>query len=183
VVSAMSISTETRDRLAAQQASLVSALLAGSLTLSASEGITRQQALAAFDAARLRVAALALSKKRERAVARAWPELAHALGVRFQELFASYAPGTPLRRKGGALADGRAFTRWLAARSELPEAGRLQALAVDLHCCESSEGLVPRRGPALKAAFLRCPRRFVIGLRLPWLGEHWLTILLGQRSG
>jgi hypothetical protein len=163
----MYLSTEVRAELAARQTALVSALVAGG---EAPEG---------FDAARLQAAAAALGRKRAMAMARAWPTLAQALGQRFRERFAAYAGSTPLPGKGGPLLDGRTFARWLEARGELPEASRLEALTVDLRYAVSPKGLVPRRGPALKAALLHRPWRLVVAVRVPWLGEHWLSIPLG----
>lgn len=165
----MSLSAEARVRLASEQAALVAALVAGG------------EAPAGFDAARLAAAAASLARKRARAVARAWPGLAKGLGDRFGTWFAPYAAVIPLPREGAALADGRAFTRWLAARGELPEAGRLQALAVDLRFAASPRGLVPRCGPALRAALLERPWRLVVAVRLPGLGERWLSLPLGWR--
>jgi hypothetical protein len=166
----MSLSTGVRAGLADRQIALVSALVAGG---EMPEG---------FDAARLQAAAAALERKRAMATARAWPKLAQALGQRFRDRFADYARTTPLPSKGGPLLDGRTFARWLAARGELPEASRLQALGVDLRYTVSPKGLFPRRGPALKAAFLNRPWRLVVAVRLPWLGEHWLSIPLGMRQ-
>jgi hypothetical protein len=165
----MSLPAETRARLAAEQATLVAAL------------VGRGAAPPGFDAWRVSVTAAALARKRARAAARAWPGLARALGRRFGEVFAAYADAAPLPREGGPLADGRAFARWLAARGELPEAGRLQALAVDLRYADNPDGLTPRRGPALRAAWLRQSRRLIVAVRLPWLGEHWLSSPLGRR--
>jgi hypothetical protein len=164
----MSLSADARARLAAQQAALVTALMA------------RGEPPADFDAVRLRATAVALARKRARAAARAWPGVARTLGLRFGGLFAAYAEAATLPRQGGPLADGRAFARWLAARGELPEAGRLQALAVDLRYTANPDGLVPRRWPTCKAAWLHQSRRLIVAVWLPWLGEHWLTIPLGR---
>jgi hypothetical protein len=140
---------------------------------------------AGFDAGRLRAAKSALTAKRLEAVARAWPGVAEALGDCFEEHFHTFTMTTPLPRIGGPLADGRAFLHWLAAANSLPEAGRLQALVVDLRYTTTAGGLRPRRWPSLKAALLHGPRRLVVGLRLPWLGERWLTLPLmrGARFG
>jgi len=166
----MSPSAKARAQLAAQQAVLVRALT------------TRGEPPPHFDAARLRAAAASLARKRARATARAWPGLARAHGRRFGGLFSSYAEAVLLPRQGGPLADGRAFARWLAARGELPEAGLLQALAVDLRHTGNPDGLAPRRWPTCKAAWLRESRRLIVAVRLPWLGERWLSIPLGRRQ-
>ena len=159
------MSAETRARLAALQAELVEALARG-----AAPPI-------GFDAERLQAAATALATKRRCAAARAWPALADAIERHFDE----YATASPLPRLGGPLADGRAFLRWLAARGEHAAEARLQALAVDLRFKTTADGLVPRRGPAMKAAMLHAPRRVVVALRLPWLGEWWLRIPVAGR--
>jgi hypothetical protein len=166
----MSQSAKARAQLAAQQAVLVNALM------------VHGEPPPDFDAARLRAAAASLARKRARATARAWPGLARALGRRFGGLFAAYAEAAALPRQGGPLADGRAFARWLAARGELPEAGLLQALAVDLRHTGTPDGLAPRRWPTCKAAWLHESRRLIIAVRLPWLGERWLSIPLGRRQ-
>jgi hypothetical protein len=158
------MSTEARQRLAARQAELVCAL--------AGKG----GAPSGFDAARLHAASVALARKRRSVVARAWPALPAALGEHYAERFDAYAQTTPLPRVGGPLADGRAFLRWLAAAGVDVAAFSLPALAVDLRYRTIEDGLVPRRGPALKATIVRAPRRLVIALRLPWLGDTWLSI-------
>jgi hypothetical protein len=166
----MPLSAEARAKLSSQQAALVTALMA------------RGELPAGFDVVRLRAAAASLARKRARAAARTWPGLARALGRRFGELFTAYAEAAPLPRDGGPLADGRAFARWLAARGELPEAGRLHALAVDLRYAGNPDGLVPRRWPTYRTAWLHQSRRLIVAVWLPWLGEHWLSIPLGRRQ-
>jgi hypothetical protein len=138
-----------------------------------------------FDPARVQAAAEALARKRARAVARAWPALTRALADSYGKRFAAFAATRPVPREGGPLADGRAFARWLAAAGELPDPGRLEALAVDLRYARCGGGLVPRRGPVLRAARLRHARRLVLALRMPGLGEWWLSVRLGPstRSG
>jgi hypothetical protein len=160
------MSADARARLAALQAELVAALAGHAAPPTG------------FDAERIRAAAAALATKRRRAMARAWPGLTAAIA----EHFDSYAAATPLPRLGGPLADGRAFLRWLAARAEYPHQTRLQALAVDLRYATTADGLVPRRGPMLKAAWLRSTRRLVMALRLPWLGEWWVSVPLDWRG-
>jgi hypothetical protein len=138
----------------------------------------QKAALPDAETERLNATAEALFRKRRRSVARAWPPLVQALGNRFLERFAAFAVQTVLPCEGGALADGREFVRFLAKRGDLPDAGRLEALAVDLRYIQSSGGLVPRRGPAFKLAMLKNPRRLILALRLPWLGERWLKVPL-----
>jgi hypothetical protein len=162
------MSIEGRARLSAQQGELLRAL--------AGTGPPPED----FDAARLRVTADALASKRAQAVARAWPALASELGTRFRERFDLYARQNSLPHEGGPQADGRFFTRMLARQGELSDAGRREALAVDLHFRRTPRGLVPRRGPAVAATFLRQARRLLVAIRLPWLGTRWLTIPLGR---
>ncbi len=95
------------------------------------------------------------------------------------ELFRAFATTATTPRLGGPLADGRAFARWLSQSQKLPDAGRVESLAVDLRYRSTPQGLVPRRGPALRFALLHRERRLVIAVRLPWLGERWLTIPFG----
>jgi hypothetical protein len=129
-----------------------------------------------FDAGRVRAAAEALAHKRARTVARAWPGLARALGADFAGSFSAFAANSPLPRAGGPLADGRAFAAHLASRGQLPDAGRLEALAVDLRYRRMPDGLKPRRGPAFLAAWLRGSGRLVLAVRLPWLGEQQISL-------
>ena len=157
---------DTRARLAQEQAALVTAL-AG-----------HAAAPPGFDLDRIHAAAASLANKRRRAVARAWPVLAESLGDRFAERFDGYAQSAPLPRLGGPLADGRAFLRWLEAMGEMPEACRLPALAVDLRYRSVATGLVPRRGFAFKTTVLSTQRRLIVGLRLPWLDGHWVSLPL-----
>jgi hypothetical protein len=160
----MSLSTEARDRLSAQQTALVRALMAGG------------EPPAHFDALRLGAATMSLARKRRRSAARAWPGLAKALRKHFEELFAAYAGAATLPRAGGSLADGREFARWLADRGELPESGQLQALAFDLRFTHNSNGLVCRRRPAFRVAWLRRSRRLIVGVRFPWFGVHFFPL-------
>jgi hypothetical protein len=157
-------SSDARRRLAEEQAHLLRAL------------VGHTDPPESFDTERVRATAEALAHKRARAVARAWPGLARALSADFAERFAVFAAGTPLPRAGGPLADGRAFAADLAQRGELPDAGRLEALAVDLHYRRTPEGLKPRRGPTIKVARLRGARRLIVAARLPWLGERRVSL-------
>jgi hypothetical protein len=155
---------EARVRLAVMQTELVRTLTGQG---GASNGL---------QGARLQATARALRTKRARAVARAWPGLAGDLGDRFAERFAAFAAGTLLPHNGGAVADGRAFARWLARSGELGERGRLEAMAVDLRYAARSDGLVPRKAPAVRMMMLSRPRRLVAACRLPWIGERWFVI-------
>jgi hypothetical protein len=158
------MSADARTRLAAMQAELVSALA----------GHTAPPR--GFDVGRVQATAAALATKRRRAVARTWAGLTAALGKRFAERFDAFAATYPSPKMGGPLADGRAFLRWLTATGDAPEACRLQAIAVDLRYVATTAGLVPRRGPMLKIAWLRQPRRLVLAIRLLGLREFWLSV-------
>lgn len=160
----MSVSAEARARLAAAQAELALALTAGG------------DPPAGFDAGRFQAAAAALARKRARAVAQAWPELAAALGPRFDRLFADYSTEHALPREGGPTADGRGFAAWLAQRGKLPEPARLEALAVDLRYRWTRDGLQRRKWPSCRITRLANPRRLVIAVRLPEAGELWMSV-------
>ena len=156
---------DARSSLGAAQAELIRALAARS----ASPG--------GFDAARFQVAAQALASKRSRAAARAWPRLAGALGEEWRERFRAFARTCPLPREGGPLADGYAFARFLQRAGKLPDEGRLEALAFELRYRRFAAGQFrPRRGVAARACLLGRPRRLVLALRLPFLGERWLNL-------
>lgn len=100
--------------LAARQAELVAALVAGAAM---PEG---------FDAGRVAAAREALLRKRAGEVRRAWPELAASQGDRWPATFAEWAAG---RAPQGSLRDGWDLARHLAAGSRLP-AGAARELAV-----------------------------------------------------
>jgi hypothetical protein len=146
------------------QAELIQALAARS---AAPEG---------FDPERFQVAARALVSKRSRAAARAWPGLAGVLGDDWREQFHPFAEKNPLPRDGGPLADGYAFACFLRRAGKLPDEGRLEALAVELRYHRCAGGLRPRRGIAVRVCLLRRPRRLVLAIRLPFLGERWLNL-------
>lgn len=158
---------EVREKLGTQQAMLVAALTGEG---TAPEG---------FDPLRFQAARGALTRKRTGAVAKSWPSLARALGENFAPRFATFAERTPPPEFGGALADGRKFARWLAARGELPEGGRVEVLITDLRYALHRNGLIPRRWPTFKWARLAQPRRLLLAFRVPWLGERLFRIPLG----
>jgi hypothetical protein len=86
----------SRDDLAAQQAALVAALVAGG------------ELPAGFDAARVRAATDALLRKRAGEVAARWPALRASMGAGWYPAFATWAAGRPPM---GALRDGWDFAR------------------------------------------------------------------------
>lgn len=98
-----------REELAAAQAALVAALVAGG------------PAPAGFDTARLDAAARALLRKRAGEVARAWPRLAAAYGPGWTAAFARWADGRPTR---GSRLDGWDFAR--SVRGSLEPAAVLE---------------------------------------------------------
>jgi hypothetical protein len=145
---------DERARLADQQQVLVRALVGGGTSPPG------------FDAERLRAAADSLVAKRVREVARAWPALAAELGYSFGDRFVAHAAAHPPPEQGGPLADGRAFLRCLP-RARWSDTLRLAVLGVDLHFRRVGGGLRQRRGPAVRAVWLRESGRLVLALRLP----------------
>jgi hypothetical protein len=129
-----------------------------------------------FDEERVQLAARSLVRKRIGALARAWPALRRALGESFEEVALAYVTKNPLPQEGGPLADGRAFIRALAQVNRLPDEVRVEAFVVDLRYLSRPCGLVPRRGITIKGLLLQDRFGFVIGVRLPWLGERWFAI-------
>jgi hypothetical protein len=134
-----------RPTLAARQAELVAALVAGGRTPSG------------FDEDDLDVARRALLRKRAGSAAREWPLLAAALGERWYSTFAGLRAGAdPV----GGLRDGWDVARALHQRGELPAsagaelADREAALAYD-----GRHAPRPRRSAALRrlARQLRSP--------------------------
>jgi len=162
------MSTDPRALLAARQRQFLGALVGEDAP---PEGI---------DPIRLAVAAESLARKRARGVAKAWPDLARALGGRFFERFSAYAARQTLPSRGGALADGAAFAQFLARSDDLADAGRREWMAVRLHFAQRRDGLARRRSPAIASAFLRQSRKWVIAVRIPWIGEHWLSLPVGR---
>jgi hypothetical protein len=150
---------ESRKELARRQAAMLQALTGGPNAVTGVE--------------RLPATADALLTKRVRAVARVWPALARSLGEQWEPRFREFARRTPLPESGGPLADGRAFAREL---DDLSDEARMEMLSVDLHWKRRGNGLVLRRGPALKATRLRQAGRLMIAVRLPWLGERWVSL-------
>jgi len=130
---------------------------------------------AEFDRQRLTAAAEALWLKRARTVARAWPQLARAMGEGFAVRFANYARANPLPHDGNPLVDGRAFAGWLERAGLSTDEGRLEAFAFDARYRIGKNGLSRRRGPLLRFLRLKAMGRLIIVVRLPRLGEHWMN--------
>lgn len=141
---------ETRERLAHDQAHLVAALMTGS------------SAPAGFDAAELATSAKSLLSKRFRLVQLAWPVFETTLGVQFAPRFAEYARQSSLPPDAQSRQDGYLFARCLMSKNQLPDLGRLALLHTEL------DGVArPRRGFALRFAWLRERRRPAMGIKLP----------------
>ena len=153
-----------RSSLAAAQADLIRAI---AIPSAAPPG---------FDTARLEVAARALVSKRSRAAARAWPALAGALGEQWREQFHAFAQTSPCPREGGPVADGYAFARFLRHAGKLPEEALLEVLAVELRYRRVAGGLRARRGLAACASLVGSRRRLILAVRLPFMGERWLSL-------
>src|SRR5947209_5714961 len=79
-----------------------------------------------FDARKVEIAGVALARKRRRSVAKAWPRLVEALGVRYAASFEGYCTARPWPPEGGPIADGWLLCEWLAERGELPDEGALE---------------------------------------------------------
>lgn len=124
--------------LAARQAALVAALVAGA------------PLPAGFDPARVGAARAALLRKRAGEVARHWPMLAAGLGPRWPAVFQGWAAARPTR---GALADGWDLARTLRDRAELPAlAAEELALREARFRYRGSGPPRPRKLPALRRA-------------------------------
>jgi hypothetical protein len=147
-----------RERLAAEQAALVRALVGDG------------PVPGGFDPGRVRATAAALAAKRAREAARAWPALAAELGQDFTPAFLEHASRQPPPARGGALADGLALADALARRGRLSGNARVERLAARARLSPS-----PAR---LAATLAGPPRRLVVAVRLPGLGDRWLTLPL-----
>lgn len=153
----------SRAELARRQAELVAAL-AG-----------RRPPPEGFDERRVRIAAAALRAKRARAIGRVWPRLARTPG--FEAALERHVAEHPAPPPSGALADGRAVARALAAEGRLPWEARLELLGVDLRWRWADDGRRLPRRVAVALAARRSPPGAVLAVRLPALGERWLHLL------
>lgn len=138
--------------LAARQAALVAALVAG------------QPIPDGFDESRVAVTARALRNKRAGEVSQVWPRLASAFGPDWPARFDGWASG---RAPRGALRDGWDLARELARLGQLPP-GALAELAAREVTVRYHGRLPPRprRWPAVR----RTPAGLVVG----FLGRVWL---------
>jgi hypothetical protein len=150
------VSPVDRDRLAAEQAALVRALVGGG------------PVPGGFDPGRVAATSEALGRKRAREVARAWPVLAADLGEDFTGRFLAEAAHRPPPARGGALADGLAFARSLTRQGRLSPNARVEAML--------AAARLSARPVRLAATLAGPPRRLVVTVRAPGLGEHWLSV-------
>ena len=148
-----------RERLAAEQAALVRALVGGGTVPGG------------FDSGRVAATSAALGRKRAREVARAWPVLAVDLGEDFTGRFLADTARRPPPATGGVLADGLTFARSLARQGRLSPNARVEAMLAAAH--------LSARPLRLAATLAGPPRRLVVTVRAPGLGERWLTVPLG----
>jgi hypothetical protein len=148
-----------RERLAAEQAALVRALVGGG------------PVPGGFDPGRVAATSAALGRKRAREVARAWPVLAADLGEDFTGRFLADTARRPPPATGGVLADGLTFARSLARQGRLSPNARVEAMLAAAH--------LSARPLRLAATLAGPPRRLVVTVRAPGLGERWLTVPLG----
>lgn len=102
----------SREDLAARQAELLRALLAGG------------EPPAGFDVTRIHIEVRALRAKRRSIVADLRPDLPLSLGERFGALFDTYAAATPRPDGIGYRQDADNFATWLYDRGELPRPRR-----------------------------------------------------------
>ncbi|NMN93596.1 hypothetical protein [Antrihabitans stalactiti] len=102
----------TREELAAQQADLLRAVLAGG------------EVPPGFDADKVAIEAKALLSKRRRVIAQLRPDVREAMGDRYNALFDEYAAAFPRITGQRWRDDAAAFAGWLAARGELKRARR-----------------------------------------------------------
>lgn len=132
--------------LAARQAALVAALVAGG------------PVPPGFEERRVRAADRALRHKRAGEVAAAWPRLATGLGPNWPDRFLGWARGRPPK---GALADGWDLARELAFLGQLPAPARTELAIREVTGRYNGRGRPrPRHGLALR----RVPGGMAVGL-------------------
>jgi hypothetical protein len=164
-------SGQQRERLAAAQAGLVCALVAGA------------PPPAGFDAHRIEVAAAALLRKRARQVRRAWPALTASLGPAFDRRFATFAADHPPPLTGGGVADGLALADVLAAEGALHGEAAVERLLMRARWRATPAGAVARRGPFAGVVVAGRPRRLVAAFRAPGLGPRHVTLPARRATG
>lgn len=164
-----------RDAYAAREAALLAALLGGHAPPA---GFARAQADAA---------GRTLRRKRARAVRRAWPALAVALGERFGERFDAFARTQPPPACGAGLADGLAFATSRFARGALGDDVRVEIALARAAVVLRSGRWRPRRGVFAAVLALTAPYpRLLVVVRLPRLGVRraaWPRRTSGRARG
>jgi hypothetical protein len=155
---------------AAQQAALLRALQTG------------ERVPAGFAGDDFEAASSALLEKRTRAVAEAWPVLAHSLGPQFTALFECFARRVPPPVVGGGMADGLEFASSLD-RSSLSEDAKAEWLLARGLLKRRGSHASPRRGIFVVARLLAEPARLLIVAHLPLVGRRHVTLLLPGRIG
>ncbi len=151
---AIQMSADLRTPLAAQQAALVRALA----------GL--EPCPDGFDLQRVASASDALAMKRSRAAAKIWPDLCHAIGDHFNQLFADYAQEYPTPPAAGPGFDCYRFGQFLASHELLTDKARQIWLAMRLRYRCTETGLNKRRG--LTVVWDRRPGTFQIRIRVGW---------------
>lgn len=151
-----------REELAARQSELLRALTA--------DGPVPD----GFEAGDVEAAAGALLRKRTRAVAEAWPALAHSENAELERDFPAFAHSHPLPDWDGGYADGFGFLS--ALRRPLTEAVRAELAVARAGLVIRGGEVRPRRGPYLRGHLLRSPRRLLILVRVPGFGSGHLSL-------
>jgi hypothetical protein len=104
-------------------------------------------------------------------VARAWPALAAEPGEDFTGRFLAEAARRPPPARGGALADGLAFAGALARTRRLSGNARVERML--------AAARLSTRPVRLAMTAAGPPRRLVVTVRAPGLGERWLSLPFG----
>lgn len=157
-----------RDAIQARQLQLLQALRGGTLP----EG---------FDAAAVQRCGQSLIRKRTREAARALPAHSRWLERLWAPQFARFALEHPAPARGGPMADGLAFLRWLEAQSLIeqpaPRNVRVEAFFVRLRWRSMPDGAEPRSGPRLGLAFFPDHPRILAAVRFTsrrrLFERHW----------
>ena len=137
---------------------------------------------AGFDGERALVVRESLRRKRARAVARAWPALAHGLGRRFGVHFAAYAERSPPIGDLDAVADGLGFHDWLRIRTTLDDRARQELLRTRAQYVPRGNRTRRRRTPWAGVTRTQASRfRFAFAVFAPGLGAT--TFVLPRMGG
>ena len=129
----------------------------------------------------MRAASQLLQEKRVRTLARAWPELADALGNDFTDRVTDVLAGTALPPGDHAVHDGLMVTRHLEAAGPISDSLRLRMLATSLRYRRKRGLLVQSSRPALGFTYLRQSGRLACALRVPGSRLLSVSIRVGPR--